>query len=178
MNKEFLMKILDALVKEPPYSDIRIKQEEYDKYVGILNRAEKNGPCELNDKVNNIFYSLNICLPQNARNIAYPFNFSKEVEDWKKKQITVNGNIWRYDCAICGTHIYDSSSGDKKLEPTIDHYPSLSYRFNHGEYNCSRSKRQESYNKDLRLVCRSKNSELGGEDYNKEYIAQVYINEN
>ncbi len=122
------------------------------------------------EEAKEIWYQLNLPLMQKNRSIAYPFRYSDDVIAWKEEQI-VNGI---YKCAVCGFEHNEKDGA--KYEATIDHIPALSERFNDEEWKWSREERRESYNRisQMRIVCKSKNSSLGGVKYNDMLIDEVY----
>lgn len=172
MTEKDLRELLERLYNISVYSDEHISKEQYEHYIGVLDAAKKEG-C-VKDAIREIIFELDITLPTVARKVAYPFSFNAVVMAWMSSQIKDG----EYYCVACRCwHKYQHDDASKAL--SIDHEPSLSKRFNDGEYKLSREERYASYNdiNRLQIMCQSQNSSKGGEQYNKEKLMEVFINE-
>lgn len=172
MTKEELLELLEAMYGlSGTYSDEQISEDEYLHYKQEL---EHSAPENVKELIQDIVYRLDIRKPIVARQIAYPFRYNSYVQDWVEDQIQENA----YYCSAC-QQLHSCDEQDMGLRMTIDHQPALSVRFNQGEWKLSKEERYRSYNDTnrMQLMCQSKNSRKGGEQYNQEYIRRVFIQE-
>ena len=120
---------------------------------------------------------------KSVRNIVYPFSFDVEfrfnlIRQQCVQLVDKNGNpTGLYQCQNVGAHHGPGDTGYFRPEAlTIDHDPSLVWRFNQkGEYKLSRDDRRASFfdTSRLRILCRKCNSSLGSHGagfYNRAYV--------
>lgn len=180
MTLQNLKKLLDNLYNLPTYSEDRISEEQYNFYNKRLGDAEAKGPIAVEQAIKTIVCELYITQPTSARRIAYPFDYDEKVIEWKEKQFRkgTDGKL-EYPCSGCSGKYHPVEYSDSRLELTIDHNPPLSVLFNNGDWQNDIETRRETYNNtnNMRLMCRSKNSSIGGERYKPELIAEVYLRE-
>ena len=172
MTEQDLRELLERMYNISVYSDEHISKEQYEYYIAILDTA-KNKSC-VKEVIREIIFELDITLPGIGRKIAYPFSFNTEVIEWMRSQIKDG----EYYCVACGCwHKYQHDDVSKAL--SIDHEPSLSKRFNDGEYKLSREERYASYNDigRLQIMCQSQNSRKGGERYKENKLMEVFLSE-
>lgn len=169
MTEQDLRELLKYMYNLSVYSDEHISEAQYKHYVSILDTAKKEG-C-VKTTIKKIIFELNITLPVVARKIAYPFSFNAVVTGWKCSQIK-DGKYYCVACECCNKYPHDDAS----TALSIDHEPSLSKRFNDGEYKLSREERCASYNdiNRLQIMCQSQNSCKGGEPYDTEKLMEVF----
>lgn len=171
MTEQDLRELLEHMYNISVYSDEHISKEQYEYYINRLDAAEKN---HVEDTIKDIIFELDIFFPGIGRKIAYPFSFNTEVIEWMRSQIKDG----EYYCVACGCwHKYQHDDVSKAL--SIDHEPSLSKRFNDGEYKLSREERYASYNdiSRLQIMCQSQNSSKGGVAYDKDKLMKVFLRE-
>jgi hypothetical protein len=172
MTEQDLRELLERMYNISVYSDEHISKEQYEYYIAILDTA-KNKSC-VKEVIREIIFELDITLPGIGRKIAYPFSFNTEVIAWMRSQIKDG----EYYCVACGCwHKYQHDDVSRAL--SIDHEPSLSKRFNDGEYKLSREERYASYNdiSRLQIMCQSQNSSKGGVAYDKDKLMKVFLRE-
>lgn len=172
MTEQDLRELLKHMYNLSVYSDEHISEAQYEHYIGVLDTAKKEGCVKA--AIKEIIFDLDITLPVVARKIAYPFSFNAVVTAWMRSHIKDG----EYYCVACGCwHKYQHDDVSRAL--SIDHEPSLSKRFNDGEYKLSREERYAFYNdiSRLQIMCQSQNSSKGGEPYDKEKLMEVFLRE-
>lgn len=177
MNTEQIKALLKEMYElSKGYSDRGIKEHEFEHYVARLDNT--NNMEELQKVIKEILYELNVMPSKTARKIAYPCQFNKEVINWKDEKIKIANGKQQYYCSACECY-HDVETTDSGMALSIDHEPSLSERFNDGEWLLSREERCASYNniETLQIMCQRENSKKGGQKYNKEKIFEVFIRE-
>lgn len=175
MTEQDLRKLLEHMYNISLYSDEHISKEQYEYYINRLDAAEKN---HVEDTIKDIIFELDIFFPGLGRKIAYPFSFNMEVMKWMRKQIVEIDGKQQYYCVACKCY-HDYQHNNVSMALSIDHEPSLSKRFNDGEYKLSRKERCASYNdiNRLQIMCQSQNSRKGGERYKENKLMEVFLSE-
>jgi hypothetical protein len=173
MNINELKELLKHMLESSIYSDQRISKYQYDYYMDRILKCKNEE--QKKEVIKEIVYELDIKKDTVARKIAYPFKFDSSVMKWVKECVIKDN---KYYCVKCKKwHPYTNNNA--KLIMTLDHEPSLSKRFNEGEWKLNKEERKGSFNdiKRLQPMCMSENAKKGGEAYNEKFINEVFIRE-